>query len=295
MHGRMGRFLRFALALSLFLGASPALAREDANGGKLLLTGGVNTVEGAGGGGIATWALTTGYGTRDGWGANAHFTYVGVGDFSLQTYGVAAAWRDRVEVSYARQRFDTGDTGAKLGLGAGFSFDQDVVGAKLKLFGDAVYDQDRWAPQVAVGIQYKHNDRGAVIGAVGGRSDSGIDYYVAATKVLLDDSLVLSGALRATKANQLGLLGFGGDRSDRYSFQAEGSAAVLLNRHLAVGAEFRTKPDNLGFAHESDWFDLFGAYAINKHLSVTAAIVDLGDIATFRHQRGGYVSLQAGF
>ena len=295
MHGRMGRFLRFALALSLFLGASPALAREDANGGKLLLTGGVSTVEGAGGGGIATWALTTGYGTRDGWGANAHFTYVGVGDFSLQTYGVAAAWRDRVEVSYARQRFDTGDTGAKLGLGAGFSFDQDVVGAKLKLFGDAVYDQDRWAPQVAVGIQYKHNDRGAVIGAVGGRSDSGIDYYVAATKVLLDDSLVLSGALRATKANQLGLLGFGGDRSDRYSLQAEGSAAVLLNRHLAVGAEFRTKPDNLGFAHESDWFDLFGAYAINKHLSVTAAIVDLGDIATFRHQRGGYVSLQAGF
>ncbi len=291
----MGRLLRFALALSLALAASPALAREDANGGKLLLTGGVSTVEGAGGGGIATWALTTGYATRDGWGANAHFTYVGVSDFSLQTYGAAAAWRDRVEVSYARQRFDTGDTGAKLGLGAGFTFNQDVVGAKLKLFGDAIYDQDRWAPQVAVGIQYKHNDRGAVIAAVGGRNDSGIDYYVAATKVLLDQSLVLSGALRATKANQLGLLGFGGDRSDRYSLQAEGSAAVLLNRHLAVGAEFRTKPDNLAFAHESDWFDLFGAYAINKHLSVTAAFVDLGDIATFRHQRGGYVSLQAGF
>ena len=283
------------LALVLALVAAPALAAEDANDGKLLLTGGVTTVEGAGGGGIATWALTTGYGTRDGFGANAHFTYVGVSDFSLETYGVAASWRDRLEVSYARQRFDTGDTGGKLGLGDGFTFDQDVFGAKLRLLGDAIYDQDRWTPQVAVGIQYKHADQGAVIHAVGGRGDSGVDYYVAATKVLLDQSLVLSTTLRATKANQLGLLGFGGDKSNSYSLQSESSAAVLLTRHLAIGAEYRTKPDNLGFAHESNWLDLFAAYALNKHLSVTAAYVDLGDIATFRHQHGAYISLQGGF
>jgi hypothetical protein len=41
--------------------------------------------------------------------------------------------------------------------------------------------------------------------------------------------------------------------------------------------------------------DLFAAYAINKTVSVTAAYVDLGDIATFKNQRGLYVSLQAGF
>lgn len=291
----MSRIRASVLAALLVLAASPALAEEDANEGKLLLTGGVTTVEGAGGGGIATWATTTGYGTRDGFGANAHFTYVGVSDFSLQTYGVAATWRDRLEVSYARQQFDTGDTGGKLGLGDGFTFDQDIFGAKLRLFGDAVYDQDSWTPQVAVGIQYKHADQDAVIHAIGGKGDSGVDYYVAATKVLLDQSLVLNTTLRATKANQLGLLGFGGDRSDSYSLQVESSAAVLLTRHLAVGAEYRTKPDNLGFAHESDWFDLFGAYAINKHLSLTAAYVDLGDIATFRHQHGVYISLQGGF
>ncbi len=291
----MRRVFAPLLALLLALVAGPALAGEDANAGKLLLTGGVTTVEGAGGGGIATWALTTGYGTRDGFGANAHATYVGVSDFSLQTYGVAAAWRDRLEVSYARQRFDTGDTGGKLGLGAGFTFDQDVFGAKLRLFGDAIYDQDRWTPQVAVGIQYKHADQGAVIHAVGGRGDSGVDYYVAATKVLLDQSLVLSTSLRATKANQLGLLGFGGDKNHAYSLQSESSVAVLLTRHLALGAEYRTKPDNLGFAHESNWLDLFAAYALNKHLSVTAAYVDLGDIATFRHQHGAYISLQGGF
>lgn len=184
---------------------------------------------------------------------------------------------------------------AKLGLGKGFTFHQDIVGAKLRVLGDAIYDQDRWYPQVAVGFQLKHNDRAPIVAAVGGKSDNGVDVYVAATKVLLNQSLVLGGSLRATKANQFGLLGFGGDRNGDYSLQAEGSVGYLVSKRLLVGAEYRTKPDNLGFAKEDDAFDLFAAYALNKNLSVTAAYVDLGDIATFRDQRGVYISLQAGF
>ncbi|MGA0599784.1 DUF3034 family protein [Caulobacter sp. KR2-114] len=284
-----------ALVAAIALCPAAARAGEAAYMGKLLLTGGVSAVEGEGGGGLAAWSTITGYETRDGVGANAHATYVGLKDFSLRSAGVAVGLHDRLELSYARQAFDTGAAGGRLGLGDGFTFHQDVVGAKLRLLGDAVYDQDRLLPQVSVGVEYKHNDRGAIIRAVGGRHDSGVDYYVAATKLLLGESLLLDATLRATKANQMGLLGFGGDRNDAYSLQAEGSAALLLNRHLALGAEYRTKPDNLGFAHESDWADVFVAYALNKHLSITAAYVDLGDIATFRRQRGGYVSLQAGF
>ncbi len=56
---------------------------------------------------------------------------------------------DRVELSLARQDFDTGVTGAKLGLGEGFTFKQTVAGVKVRLIGDAVYDQDTWLPQVA--------------------------------------------------------------------------------------------------------------------------------------------------
>ena len=286
---------RSILTLALVAAAGAADAGEAAYGGKLLLTGGVSSIEGSGGGGLATWATTTGYATRDGIGGNVHATYVGLKDYRLRTYGAAVTFYDRVEISYARQAFDTGLTGGKLGLGDGFTFNQDIIGAKLRLAGDAVYDQDRLLPQIAIGAQFKHNDKGAIVGAVGGKHDSGIDYYLAATKVLLDRSLVLNATLRATKANQTGLLGFGGDRSDRYALQAEGSAAVLLTRHLAIGGEYRSKPDNLGFAHESDWYDLFAAYAVSKHLSVTAAYVDLGSIATFAHQRGAYVFLQAGF
>ncbi|MDO9338240.1 MAG: DUF3034 family protein [Caulobacteraceae bacterium] len=282
-----------ALAFGLMAGAASAQGLET--GGKLLLTGGVSTIEGSGGGGLATWATTTGYGSEEGVGGNAHATFVSLPDFEFRTYGVAVGLFDRVELSYARQDFDTGSTGGKLGLGNGFTFSQDVIGAKLVVIGDAVYDQDRWYPQVAIGAQYKKNDQGAIIGAVGGKDDDGIDYYVAATKVLLDRSLVVSGAVRLTKANQAGLLGFGGPDEDGYSPQFEGSVAWLATKRLAFGAEYRSKPENLAFAREDDWADVFVAYAFNKHLSVTAAYVDLGDIATFKDQRGFYISLQAGF
>lgn len=263
------------------------------NGGKLLLTGGVSTVEGTGGGGIATWATISGYGTRDGVGANVHETHVFLPDYKFNAVGGSVGLFDRVEFAYTRQSFDTGGTGTKLGLGHGFTFEQDVFSAKVRVIGDAIYDQDSWLPQVAVGAEYKHNNQNAIVHAVGATHDAGVDYYVSATKLFLGQSLLLSGAVRWTEANQTGLLGFGGLHG--YQAQFEGSAAYLLSRHLAVGVEYRTKPDNLAFAHESDWKDVFVAYDFNKHLSLTAAYADLGDIATFRNQRGLYLSLQAGF
>jgi hypothetical protein len=291
-----------ALAILGCLGASTVASAqafdwipESRTGGKLLLTGGISTIEGSGGGGLATWATTTGYGAQDGVGGNVHATWVDLPDYELRTWGGAVGLWDRVELSVARQEFDTGDTGAALGLGQGFTFTQDVVGVKVKLIGDAVYDQDTWLPQVAIGVQHKSNDQGAIIAAVGGADDEGTEVYVAATKLFLANSLLISGAVRFTDANQTGLLGFGGDRNTDMEPQFEGSVGYLLSRNLVVGAEYRTKPDNLGFAGEDDWFDVYAAYALNKHLSVTAAWVDLGSIATFQDQRGFYVSLQAGF
>ena len=294
MKKQMGAQL--ALSMIATLGFAGAANAEDGlfTSGKLLLTGGVSNIEGAGGGGLATWSTITGYETNSGIGGNVHGTYVHLPDYSLHDYGIAVGFYDRFEISYAREEFNTGSTGAKLGLGKNFTFDQDVFGAKLRVIGDAVYDQDSWLPQIAVGAQYKRNDKGAVIRAVGGKNDEGVDYYIAATKLLIDSNLLLNGTLRFTKANQTGLLGFGGDRNDSYRAEVEASAAYLLSRRFAVGVEYRTKPNNLGFAKESGWYDVFAAYAINKNLSLTTAYVDLGSIATFRSQRGVYISLQAG-
>jgi hypothetical protein len=289
-----------ALAAAVLFAATTASAQsfglpDSRSGGKLLLTGGVSTIEGSGGGGLATWATTTGYGAEDGIGGNAHVTFVDLPDYEFRSAGLAVGLWDRVELSVARQEFDTGDTGVLLGLGQGFTFTQDVVGVKVRLIGDAVYGQDSWMPQVAVGAQYKTNDQGAVIAFVGGQDDEGTDVYLAATKLFLAQSLLVSGTVRWTNANQTGLLGYGGDLNDDRSAQFEGSVGWLVSRNLVIGAEYRTKPDNLSFAAEDDWFDVYAAWALNKHLSVTAAWTDLGSIATFDDQRGLYLSLQAGF
>ena len=285
-----------ALALATVFPAH-VLQAQDAgpgHGGKLLLTGGVSQVEGAGGGGLTPWALIGGYGSRDQIGASAYYTRVGLDDYSLDSYGAMLSLFDRVEFSVAKQRFDTRDIGAALGLGRGFTIGQDILGVKVKLVGDAVLEQDSWLPQIALGLHHKRNDEGALLGAIGARDDSGTDIYLSATKIYLAQSLLLNATLRSTEANQFGILGFGGDRHDGRSLEFEGSAAVLLHRTLALGAEYRTKPDNLNIADEDAAWDAFLAWAPSKHVSLTLAYVDLGNIVIADNQRGWYASVQVG-
>jgi hypothetical protein len=292
-----GEFVRFFLALSVSIAAlsSQAFAEELVPGGKLLLTRGVSNVEGSGGGGLSTWALITGNETDVGIGGTAFATNLGLSDYDLRAVGGAIGFYDRLEISYAHQEFDTGGTGAKLGIGKGYKFNQNAIGLKLRLVGDAVYDQDKLLPQIAVGVQWKHNKNEGLVRALGATNNKGADYYISATKVLLGQSLLLGGAVRFTKANQFGILGFGGDREDDYSAQFEGTIGYLASDGLLLGAEVRTKPDNLGFAKEEAAYDAYAAYAITHNLTVTVAYVDLGSIATFEDQRGLYFSLQAGF
>ncbi len=273
-----------------------------ADQGKLLLTGGVSQVEGAGGGGLVPWALITGYETRDGIGVTAHMTAVPLPNFMLYSPGFAIGIHDRVELSYASNSLDTGNSLAPFygalstfGVRDGFTFRQDVFGLKVKVLGDAVYDQDRLLPQVALGAMYKVDEDHRLLRALGAQSVSGIDYYVAATKLILSQSLLLDATIRMTKANQFGILGFGGPTHNDYQPEFEGSAAYLASRSVAIGVEYRQKPNNglIGGAEgEQRAYDLFAAYALNKTLSLTAGYVDLGKIATYGQQRGAYLSLQ---
>jgi hypothetical protein len=286
----------FYSTLMLLLASFSLEAQEEHlfDRGKLLATGGVSQLEGAGGSGLTNWALITGYGSERSIGINAHHTYAAVDDFSLNSTGVAVGFYDRFELSVARQWFDTGSAGDRLGLGGGFTFGQDIIGAKLRIAGDAVYAQDRWMPQAAVGAQYKKARKAEVLTAIGAVNNDDIDFYLTATKVYLAQSLIVTGSARLTRANQYGLLGFGGGGKGR-SLQFEGSAAYMLRHDLVVGLDYRTKPDNLAFAEEGDAAALYAAYFFNKHMSLTVAAVDLGPIALQGRQQGFYLSLQAGF
>lgn len=295
-----------SLAATLVLASAGAMAQAPGSQGKLLLTSGVSSIDGAAGGGLTPWALTASHATTGQVGATAYLTRVRTQDFALSGQGVALGFGDRLELSLARQDFDTGDHIAPLGF-PGLRLKQSIVGAKLRLAGDAVLDSDRWQPQVALGVQHKRLDVGARFAAVLqslGAHDRGTDVYLSATKLFLDQGLLANLTLRATRANQNGLLGFGGLARSRHRLQPEISLALLLRKDLALGAEWRVKPDNLNPSafgdglREDDWYDIFIAWAPNKQVSLTAAYVTLGRIVpalVSRRQTGTYLSAQFGF
>lgn len=288
-------------------------AGAQADTGKLLLTGGVSTIEGAAGGGLTPWAVIGSNATEGEVGASAFATRASTRDYGLNVYGAAVGIQDRVELSIAQQDFNTGTTGTALGL-PGLHLKQTVLGAKVRVLGDAVLDSDRWTPQLAVGVQYRALGSTGLDGTLNalGAKRHGTDVYVSATKLLLGQSLLLNGTLRATKANQNGLLGYGatlGGDERGYSLQPEFSVAYLLSKNLAVGAEYRVMRNKLQTAgnaaglgnglRASDWKDLFVAWAPSKNVSLTLAYVDLGVIVpattASRKQSGYYLSAQLAF
>ncbi len=298
------------VALSLLLASNMALA-DSSRSSKLLLTGGVSQIEGAAGGGLTPWAVIGGYGTGEEIGANLHYSYADAQDFALNSKGLTLGFYDRVELSLAEQRFNVSELNGALGGLLGTSdIKQTIVGAKVRLAGEAVLDQDTWMPQIAAGVQYKKNQEEELVKFLGAKDDSGVDYYLSATKLFIGQSLLVNGTLRMTKANQLGILGFGSEDNNSYKPQLEFSTAYLLSRNLTVGAEYRMKPDNLdksnlpnGTLAEDDWWDVFIAYAPTKNVSVTAAYVNLGNIVDgsklglngFADQQATYLSVQLGF
>jgi len=280
---------RIVVAVAVLSLGFPGAA--DAASSRLLATGGVMQIEGSAGGGLTPWALIAGLGSNREIGGSAFCTRVAPQDFRLDSCGLAIGLRDRVELSYARQTFGLGTTVP------GEEIRVDVVGAKLRLVGDAVYDQDRWLPQIALGLQYKHNrDFDFVPTLLGARHGSDTDFYLAATKLWLDGIggrfTLIDLTLRSSRANQLGILGFGGDRGDGRSLLVEGSAAVFVTDAIALGLEYRQKPDRLSVFREDDFGDLFVAWFPSKHFSITAAWAKLGNVADKSGQQGLYLSLQ---
>ena len=206
--------LAMSLAALLCAGAAaPALADT----GKLLLTGGVSTIDGAAGGGLTPWAVigsnaTAGEGGRH----RLRSPRVKTRDYGLTGYGAALACDDRFEFSIARQDFDTGATGSALGL-PGLHLKLDIVGAKLRVAGDAVARQRqldaagrgrRWSQAAG------HRRLDATLRALGAKRN-GSTSTSARPSCSWRRASSSTRTLRATKANQNGLLGFGGTLGQR--------------------------------------------------------------------------------
>lgn len=254
--------------------------------GKLLATPGVSQIEGSAGGGLVPWAQLAGYATENELAISAFCSQVNVTDFQLNSCGGQANLFDRLEVSFAKQNFNIDPLALTL--------TQHILGAKLRLYGDVVYST--W-PQLSVGIQHKSLMNSDIAFSLGAKKDTGNDVYLAASKLHLGlfsgYNVLWNATARYTEANELGLLGFGGPNAEA-TLQAEVSVAVLINKYVAIGTEYRQKPDNLGLK-EDDWQDVFIAWFPNKHVNLTLAYLDLGAIAAIPNQTGWYISLSGSY
>ena len=277
--------------------AAPAVIADI--GSRIWATGGVTSIEGSAGGGLVPWALLGSYASDEEWGGTLAISRAVTDDYSLSVIGAGLNWNNRIEVTVAQQTLDLDSLVFTLKDGFGLEQDelrQDIFGAKVRLTGDVLYSP--WG-QWSAGLQHKRLRNFTVPEAIGARDDSGTDVYFSGSKLfftaLMDRNLLVNLTARGTRANQGGLLGFGGDRNNRYEWMMEGSAGLFLDRQWLVGAEYRQKPDNLGFAAENDWWDLFVAWVPDRRLAITAALVNLGDVATLEDQQGLYLSFQGSF
>lgn len=343
---RVRGILMSAAAATLALASSTAWAGLY-NDGKVLLTGGVFTVDGAGGGGAVPWATITGYETRDGINGGVGFTYVKLPNYDLNFFGGSIGFFDRLEISAMSAKLSTDlpivdviGLVSSLGLDNGVDpwntqIHMQTYGAKLRLFGDAVYTADSWIPQTAIGFLYKDNTTPEfVINTLGAAENKDWEAYMAFTKVLFRYSTLVNFTARYTAANQIGLTGFGACNgfgpskvcNDDKEVRAEVSVAHLLKKNFAIGFEYQMHGDNLdnrsinlanlpltGLTEllggvglggledalqqqeESDWWDFFFAYAPSKNYSITIAYLMLGNIAVAENQNGLYLSLHATF
>ncbi len=334
-----GAFATPALAQTIAPEPPPNLAAHMFNMGGLITTGAVTDVGGASGGGIVPWALIGGYTTRDQVGGTAFYTHVFLRNYQLATYGGLFAISNRIEISFAHQDFQLGSTGnvldgkilGALGARAGTpdsalphalqlgnaDIKQDIIGVKVRLYGNAVYDQNTLLPEVSVGYAYHHIENVSFVRAIGTRP-SGNEYYVSATKVWLDGLFghytMVTATLDVTNAVQNGLLGFGGvgpnGPKDGYHVEPEFAVGYWLTNNLVLGGEYRfmphyqlVAPGNVpgygplgnALSKTSNWKDVYLAYFPVKNLSLTLAYADLGTVASEKNQNGVYLSATASF
>src|SRR6476660_6173690 len=109
-----------------------------ADTGKLVLTGGVSSIDGAAGGGLTPWAVIGSNATEGQVGVSAHASHLGTRDYALAPDGAAIGWNERVEASIARQDFNASPAVAlngiaPFGVSTGQHLKMDILGLKVRV------------------------------------------------------------------------------------------------------------------------------------------------------------------
>ena len=238
----------------------------------------ITNIDGQAGGGLVPWALLSS-------GPTVAITHLGTSNLDINSVAVNTSFANMVEVSYARNMLNV----ASPALSAANSTTDNVdnLGLKVKL-----NDMSDSMPQFALGLVYK-NASGNLANYLNtnlGINKSSTDVYAAASKIVNigGKNVLLNGVLRATKADQMGLLGFGGGTTagakTSYSIVPELSAEIFVADNVILGAEYRAQPSNGvagtdGVLHQNAAYDLNIVYVASKNFTLTAAYANLGQVA----------------
>ena len=211
--------------------------------------------------------------------------------YSLLSPGAAIGMFDRVELSYARQNFDTREVGAALGIGAGFMRCPRMCSPQ-RCGCSAMRSTTARVPQVAAG-----------------RSTSARDAAVVRRSARKRPTAPISrGGDQGVRSHQHP------DGRDAAADQGQPERPARLRRRQedgyprssrdrglccraasSVGGEYRTKPTTWPSRGRTTSSTSSPPMRSPSNVTATAAYVDLGSIATVPKQRGAFLSLQATF
>jgi len=213
----------------------------------------------------------------------------------LLTVAVTQTFWRRLEVGYALTRFHLGNLPHAIFKGTGLSTSKgDLLlhnfNARGLIIEENTYGD--WCPAVVSGIQIKYNsdmqdldsDLAGAATMMGFEKENGIDYVLTISKTIPAETfglppIILTAGVRNSQASNMGLTGFGEDRSTTF----ECDIAVLLSENLAVGYEFRQKeePYHIAapFQREEDLHAVRCAWIINDRLTLAGGLAYMGNIA----------------
>lgn len=199
----------------------------------------------------------------------------------------------RLELGYGLNALSLDDLPDVIDDATGVRIGDDIVymhnlNARVALVQEGGFGKS-WLPAVTAGVHYKVNktvsnidqELGGALTGIGIADDAGLDYTLYASKMFTSAPrpVLLNAGLRSTSAAHIGLLGF----TDERDLVFEGNAVMLVTDRLALGAEYRQKPDAYDeipglIGNEDDWWSLVFGYVANDHLTVSGGYFHLGQV-----------------
>lgn len=228
------------------------------------------------------------------------FTFVKANAKNVESAVLTETLFGRVELGYAASRFGVGNLVDDLRAVDLHINDQVVLhNFNIRVLALPENSFDLPLPAVTLGASYKYNDgindidkqTGGALSSVGLKRRDGVDYTLTATKAfpnVFGRTLIVTGGLRLSKAEQLGYLGFGND----YALTFEGNVVYLITNYLGLAGEFRGKANAYNqpvgdlVQREDNWWTVGAAYVINPHATVTVGWGHFGALLNTDENKG---------